>query len=193
MKWEKGKKRRTRKNNSKKKWPAEAGVQKGNQSLDAWPKAVKIRITKTAMRRMQFGQNVRVDPYCGFHWVSNLGIRSHFLARILSKAVLEGPNRSGHRCQRPAFQSLFIPLTSGQVIWHLYMIAWLSLAYSFYKAVLGMKWSDTKAGAVSMDPNTSSNGEFPKLRYFLPPQLSQKWKSDGTNKTHFSFADEVQK
>lgn len=193
MKWEKEKKWRTIKNNSKKKWAAEAGDQEGNQSLDAWPKAVKVRITLQSTSEKQqwggcsFGQDVRADLDCGLHWVSNLGIRSH----LLGKAVLEVPNWSGDRCQRSAFQSLpchvcALDLGPG----HLTSL-YDSMIVPDLHLLQGMKWSDTKAGAVGMEPDTPSNGEFPKLRYFLPPQLPRKWKNDGTNKTHFPFSDEV--
>lgn len=76
-------------------------------------------IRETAMRRMRFWPRCESSPYLGPRWFSNLGVRMHFVIKMLGKAVLESPNWAGHRCKRPAFQSLLchlLALELGQVI-----------------------------------------------------------------------------
>lgn len=148
-KWnERGKNGELEKSNSKKKWTAEADDQKGNQSLYIWPRAVKITITlqntfeKQERKGCGLGRRVRADltaDLTGFQiWVPG----QHFLAKKHGKAVLESSNRAGCRCRTPAFQSFLHHLLAfnlGQVIWPLYMMAWLSLTCLFYRTIMGMK------------------------------------------------------
>ena len=90
------------------------------QSEEEKKNDIAKHIRETGMRRMRFGPRWESRAYRRPQGVSNLGVRTHFLARMPGKAVLESAIRLRTQTQKtcflPTLLQYLLAFDLGQVI-----------------------------------------------------------------------------